>query len=449
MRLLATLVALTLIVAACTTSGTQDTTTTDTGAPTTPASGDVPPDDVSEVTETTSGATDVEPIDTTPVGIEDLPTALRVEILELVEATQRLRQLNFLEAPIITVVDDVELAERVRESIAEEAEGIDADEALYQLLGLLSTDTDLLALYTDLYGEQVAGYYDGDEGELVIPSNESLSPLQRATLVHELTHALTDQHFAMNDAYETLIDAEDFDAAAAYLSVIEGDATLTEVLYIQDLPPSDQQELISESLEADSSVFDTTPSFISDSLIFPYQEGFGFTQRLFQLGGFDEIGRAYLKPPQSTEQIIEPRDFGRDLPIEIAASVRELDGYELIYDSVWGELGFDTMFTQILGGDVARTASDGWGGDRFTYFYDGAEAALVLEYRGDREIDTEEMQQALFEYVSKAMDVGPAAGTGDAVTFTGNDFAAIRRDGVTLTFVAASDPVLGATLVSP
>ncbi len=431
-----------VLVAGCTRSADPGTASTsgDAGSTTTsvePTTTTAPAD-----TTTTGAAPDV-----SPVGLEDLSPELRAEVLELVELTQEVRELRFLEPPVITVVTDEELAQRVRESIEEEVEDLDADEALYVLLGLIPPDGDLLALYTDLYGEQVAGFYDGDEGELVIPSDASLSPLQRSTLIHELTHALTDQHFDMSANYEALVEQERFDEAAAYLSVIEGDATLTEILYIQDLPVAEQQALISESLEADSTAFDAAPRFIRDSLIFPYQEGFAFTQRLFELGGFFEIEKAYSKPPLSTEQIIEPRDFGRDLPIDVAAPVQTLDGYELIYDSVWGQLGFDTMFDQILGDDASRTASDGWGGDRYSYFYDGTESAMVLNYRGDSELDAEEMESALIAYIQTAMAVGAQSQISGFTAFSGDDFAAVSRDGSAVTFVAASDPAVGTILV--
>jgi hypothetical protein len=441
MRRFVFLLVLAVALVACNNGSSSETTTTT--QPTVTAETEAPTTTVAEVTTTTEG----DMPDVTPLGLENLTPELRSEVLELVELTQELRELRFLEPPVITVVDYEELARRVRETIEEEVDGIDADEALYALLGLIPADSDLLALYTDLYGEQVAGFYDGDEGELVIPSESSLTPLQRATLIHELTHALTDQHFDMSDNYEALVDEERFDEASAYLSVIEGDATLTEILYIQDLPVAEQQALISESLEADSTAFDAAPRFIRDSLIFPYQEGFAFTQRLFQLGGFFEIEKAYSKPPLSTEQIIEPRDFGRDLPIEVAAPTQTLDGYELVYDSVWGELGFDTMFDQILGDDASRTASDGWGGDRYSYFYDGTEAALVLNYRADSERDAEEMETALVAYVQAAMAVGNRTQIAGFDVFSGEDFAAVVRDGSAVTFVAASDPGAGTTLI--
>ncbi|MDH3250524.1 MAG: hypothetical protein OEQ47_16260, partial [Acidimicrobiia bacterium] len=223
MRRQLVIVSLAIALVACTDGTTSVSTTT---APATTTATEAPATTVPDETTTT----EAEAPDVTPLGLEDLSPELRAEVLELVELTQVVRELRFLEPPIITVVSDEELAQRVRESIEEEVEDLDADEALYVLLGLLPADGDLLALYTNLYGEQVAGFYDGDEGELVIPSEASLTPLQRATLIHELTHALTDQHFDMSANYEALVDEKRFDEAAAYLSLIEGDATLTEIL---------------------------------------------------------------------------------------------------------------------------------------------------------------------------------------------------------------------------
>ena len=43
--------------------------------------------------------------------------------------------------------------------------------------------------------------------------------------------------------------------------------------------------------------------------------------------------------PGTTEQVITPSDFGRDLPIEVTAPEVTVPAYELERTSVWGELG--------------------------------------------------------------------------------------------------------------
>ena len=55
----------------------------------------------------------------------------------------------------------------------------EVDEALYRLLGLVPADFELLDTVLSLYGESVAGYYDGDTSELVVTATEDVfSPLR-------------------------------------------------------------------------------------------------------------------------------------------------------------------------------------------------------------------------------------------------------------------------------
>ncbi len=93
----------------------------------------------------------------------------------------------------------------------------EVDEALYKLLGLVPADFQLLETVMSLYGDSVAGLYDGDTGELVVTATEDLfSPLEEATIVHEMTHALTDQVLEFNDHYNQLFDEQRYDEAAAF-----------------------------------------------------------------------------------------------------------------------------------------------------------------------------------------------------------------------------------------
>lgn len=408
--------------------------------------------DGSTTTSTTIAdtTTSTEPEDATFVplpGTESLSAELQQEIAELVAITEDLRELEFLRPPTITIVSGEELAERVRALIAEETEDVPADEALMELLGLIPPDLDLNTLYTDLYGEQVAGFYDGDTEEMVVPAtDEAFTALQRATLVHELTHALTDQRLEFSDRFDTLIEEERFDEVTAFQSVIEGDATLTEVLYITGLPFEDQQAILAESFAADRTVFDRAPEFVQGALLFPYDSGFAFVQRLYDIGGFDEVNRVYLEPPTSTEQIITPRDFERDLPVTVDLVMADPSGYERVYEAVWGELSFFLMFDQVLDGETADEASDGWGGDEYIQWFDGEQAALALDVRTDTDQDALELEDALIAYATAAMDVGDPSSDGIGTAFSGESFAFVARTGERVVFIAADDPVVGGAL---
>lgn len=430
-RLLAAL-AVALVVAACTPGGGSGATssTAPSSAPST--------SDGTAAPGTTATTT---PPTTLPPGTEELPEEIRAELGELIAITEEVRQLEFLEQPNVVVVTNDELAQRVREQLEEDLEDLPADQALYRLLGLLDPETDLAELYNDLYSEQVAGYYDGEVGELVVPmADDGFTVVQRATLVHELNHALTDQHYGFNARYLEMLDTDRYDEASAYQALIEGDAVLAELLFLQGLTPEQQGEFFAESLGVDTTVFDAAPRFIRDALIFPYDSGFIFVDQVNQAGGFGAIGEAYSAPPQSTEQIIDPTDFPADAPITVELPTVEIDGYELAYQSTWGELGFTLMFDQFLSAATSATAAGGWGGDTYQILFDGTEVVFVLRYRGDSIADAEELGAALDEYVLTAMAAGEEGEDLEGGTaYQDDDHALIRVDGSDLWFVAASD----------
>lgn len=424
-RLLAVLAAVSLL-AACTDDGATPTSgPADTAEPTTT----VP----AETTTTTS----------LPEGTEELPEEVRVELAQLIAATEDARQLEFLEQPNIVVVSQEEFEARIQEQLEEDTEDIPADEALYDLLGLIGADTDLFQIYSDLYTGGVLGFYDGRIDELVVPSNaDGFTVVQRATLIHELSHALTDQHFDHHARYVELLDNDRYDEAAAQLAVTEGDATLTELLYVQGLSAAEQAEFFAESFElADGADVDleSVPEFIRGSLYFPYEDGFLFVERLYSTGGFEAVEAVFADPPTSTEQILDPDDYGADLPIAVEISGDlALEGYELSYESTWGELGFALIFDQVIGADASDTAASGWGGDHYKLYFDGSEVVLVLTYRGDAASDADEMAAALRQYVETGMDTGGALDSNGGTIFQGEDNAWVSVDGSDVWFVAAS-----------
>ena len=419
--------ALALALVAC----TGDAATTST---TLPDVSSAPTTGETTTTVPSSSTTAAEAIPNGPLpGTENLPPEVTEELIELVGITEEVRGLQFVEMPVVTVVTEEELASRVQAQIAEDAEDFPADEALYQLLGLLSEDTNLEAMLTELYGEQVAGYYDGEVGELVVPMREDgFSVVQRATLIHELTHALTDQQFDFDLAFDAMIEEDRLDEASAYQALIEGDASLAEFHYLQTLSQSELGEFFAEALDVDTTALDAAPAFIQDSLIFPYDSGLAFNQQLYDDDGWASINEAYgTMPglPGTTEQVITPSDFGRDLPSEVTAPEVTVPAYELERTSVWGELGFRLMIDQVLGEDIGVDAADGWGGDAYSQWFDGTNAAMVLVFQGDTDRDTEELRVALASYAEAAVD--------------DEDFVSVEIVDERLVFIVADDTTVG------
>ncbi len=401
----------------------------------------------SEETSTTADAPT-----TTLTAAEAAQAILRSQIDELIEITEDYRELDFLEPPTVTVVTDEELAARVLQQLEDELDPDDLarDTALQVLLGLIGPEVDLFELYSDLYSEQVAGYYDGELQEMVVPAGTEFSELQKVTLVHELTHALTDQHFAFDERIEQL-DAEDrFDELSALQAVIEGDASFTEILYVTELPLSQQLAIVTDALEQDTTVLDQIPPFIEDLLLFPYLEGSEFIQTLWNSEtGFDLVNDAYLNPPTTTEQIYHPETYrSGEENNGVTLPDTSLPGYEVDEEAVWGEVSFRVMFDQGLPATTAERAASGWGSDWYRVLWDGEDVVYVLVYEGDTAQDAVEMYDALVAYVGSQMDAGEADTTESEATFSGNDFAYVEIDGDQVLFVASSDPDIGPTVVA-
>lgn len=417
-----------LLVVACTEESTTSTTvtaeTTTVGGQTTTSAG------VATTTTTPAAVTTTAP---DLSGLEGVSDEVRSQLEDLIRVAQEIRDLPFLTPPALTVVSGDELEARVRSDIEEQAEDFPADEALYQMLGLLNEDADLESIVLELYGEQVAGFYDGETGEIVVPAREDgFSLLQQGTLVHELVHALTDQHFGFYDPLQAMVDEERLDEASSYQALIEGDATFAEVQWVQSLSQREIGEFIAESLGIERSALDSAPRFLRESLLFPYDAGLAFAQSLYASGGWEPIDDAYstmLELTASTEQVITPSDFTRDLPVEVPITEIPVPGYELERTSSWGEQGFRVMLNQ---GSLVATmagAADGWGGDTYHQWFDGENAAIMLVYVGDTQRDLDELEDALLTFAGEA--------------FPEDHFAWVEELDGQLYFIAADDPLVG------
>jgi hypothetical protein len=425
--------ALALAVVACTPGSETSTTVSTSVEPTTTT---IPADESTTTGPATTTTTAPTPQVTQPdlSGLEGVSDEVRAQLAELITVAQEMRGLPFLTPPVITIVTEEELEALVRADIEEQSEDFPADEALYKLLGLLSEDADFEQIVLDLYGEQVAGYYDGDTGEIVVPAREDgFSLLQQGTMVHELVHAITDQHFGFNEIFQAMIDEDRLDQATAYQALIEGDATLAEVLWVQTLSQQQIGEFIAESLAIDTDALNDAPRFLTESLLFPYDSGLSFVQDLYvENGDWTEVNEAYsgMPPlPGSTEQVITPEDFGRDLPLEVKLPELTLAGYELERTSVWGEHGFRLLLNQGAGVETVAVAADGWGGDSYHQWFDGENAALLIVYSGDTSQDVDELEDALLAFATES--------------FPEDNFAWVDQVEGDLYFIAADDTAVG------
>ena len=244
---------------------------------------------------------------------DDVAASMREDIGVMVLEVEEARGLPFLEIPTVTILDEAEFTARVNRQLEED---IDADEianleALYKLLGMLDPDDDLRSMLVALYTEQVAGFYDPLGPEMVVPvSVDGITPLQEITIAHELVHALTDQHFDFNDLYEDKIENGTGDDAAATLSLVEGDATYQQFLYLEAIDPVEAAAAALESLTIDQTVLESMPDWLQADLAFPYEAGASCSRRSSCSRAVSSWStRRTSNHPVSTEQILDPNKY--------------------------------------------------------------------------------------------------------------------------------------------
>ena len=443
---LALAAALAALVAAC--GGEPEPTPTPTSAPTaplaaTPTIAPTPTPAASPTaTPTSAPAFDPGPVilPTTVAAIRTpMPTpapsgALDATLDDVQLRASRLRErFAFLDVER-EFIDQAELRERLSDSLEENREDIALAQGIYTTLGILDADTDLFELLVNLYSGSVLGFFDSDEDKIyVVDNDDDLSPRDVLTYAHEYAHALQHRNFDLQAALDALDDA-DTDRSLAYRGLVEGDATIVEVLYFNyELTGQQQTEARQESSASSDDPFADAPRLVRDSMLFPYTRGFEFTvQLLQQAGGWALIDDAFANPPVSTEQVLHTDKF-LEFETPVPVVLPSLGG---ALGEAWSEAGQDTLGEFLISSylamtgeqsaaaeSTAATAAAGWGGDRLA-LWEHADGGLVLAWRlvWDTEADASEFYDAAREALraQSETDWRPAeAGDGEALDLPG------------------------------
>jgi uncharacterized iron-regulated protein len=182
----------------------------------------------------------------------------------------------------------------------------------------------------------VQGYYSLKDKALFI-YDDIKGSYERGVLVHEMVHALQDQHFNLKKLHQQSFQGDEELALAA---LIEGDATFTMI----ELLKKDQPK-VALMLE--------TPLEKSRNLqnAFLYAQGARYVKALKEKGGWQAVNGAYRFPPQATATILHPGERFSTIDLGPGKSVGE---YGLI------ALLADHPETKAL----AVQAAAGWRGDR-------------------------------------------------------------------------------------
>ncbi|HWJ41517.1 MAG TPA: hypothetical protein VNT29_10295 [Candidatus Limnocylindrales bacterium] len=284
---------------------------------------------------------------------------------------QDLRQLRFKQ-PVPLVVKTPDEAESMMEAdlMRDYTDNrLEADAVAGALTGLYPAGLNLKAASLKLLKSQVAGFYDPHGKEMVLVeggadigiwNSAAQFMIQRDVvgemlLAHELTHALQDQNFGLESSLDKVKDNDDRELALK--SVAEGDATIAGFAYALGRMDDSTADLLANNLkqlpQALAAAAPNTPEGLSVPLLFQYSDGARFVAEAYRRGGWAAVDALYLKPPQSSHQILHPAlyfDSSAPSPqILLAGYENIMSGWKKTDDDTYGELLLRIILERNLG----------------------------------------------------------------------------------------------------
>ncbi|NHN48326.1 hypothetical protein G9464_12060 [Halostella sp. JP-L12] len=278
------------------------------------------------------------------------------------------------------------------------------DDQVWEAAFLVGEETTAGEAFGEVYGGSVTGYYAGGQIVLVADDPDAVA-VDRATLVHELVHALQAQQLNLGERRSS------FDGRKAVTSVVEGDAN-----YVMDR--------YQERCEAEWDCIEQVPRTASDRsynrglflvTYLPYSEGPELVGDLRDRGGWDAVDDAFEDYPASTEQVIHPERYPDETPANVTVPDRSSDDWErfdrggetlgegALYATFWqnGVIPEDHLRSDERRYNYSHPITDGWAGDRVVPYRNGDDRGYVFRTKWDTVEDAREFRAAYLELLDE------------------------------------------------
>lgn len=334
----------------------------------------------------------------------DHPEAWDPRVAELAAYAESVRGLEF-DHPVL--VDFLTAAEYTKETTQDEdgldedsRVGLDRQAASLRAIGVASGEVDLFTAFNTVADGGTLAFYDPVEQVVRVRGTEMTVGLQ-VTLVHELTHALQDQHFDLEQLYEDDLDSS---ASTAFRALIEGDALRVEDAYATEELSTEEQATYDDeyaaAVEVSAASTVEVPPFISASFSVPYLLGQPFVTMLANQGGNAAVDDAFHDPPFTEEHLFDPASYlGGESSDEVALDLD--DDIEVQEEGPFGSPSWYLMLAERIDPKVAFDAALGWAGDAYAIFKANGRTCVRAVFTGDRSSDEKEMASALRAWASE------------------------------------------------
>ncbi len=328
------------------------------------------------------------------------PDAWDPRVADLADFVARERRLTFEHPVFVDFLDDEAFRRTVvagdDDLTVEDRDDLEQGTQLLRATGLVPGSFDLLESSNQLTGEGILAYYDSMAERITVRGTE-LTPGLRATLVHELTHALQDQHFDLSRVGALPTDS----ANNALRAVVEGDALRVEQGWSEQLAPAERNALDAERLaEVEGTETSGVPGALSAFFSAPYELGAPFIDVVHSERDQAGLDEALRVPPTTEEQLLDPFAYLENdeaLVVEAPAPAEGAIGHQ---EGDFGALTWFIVLAEHLDPRRALAAVDGWGGDAYVAFERDGRACVRSAFQGDTDAETDEMEAALVEWAA-------------------------------------------------
>ncbi|WP_435360929.1 Hvo_1808 family surface protein [Haloarchaeobius sp. DFWS5] len=372
---------------------------------------------------------------------------------------EELRQLEFKRPVTVEVISRTDHQNR---SANQEGQGESKNrwnDQVWESLFISEEGKPIEAEFNTVSGSAVLGYYrTGSDTIVIVSDTPDQLVVSNTTFIHELTHALQDQHF---DLKKLQRNAKTQDLQLAYNGLIEGEANYIEALYSNRCASAEWACVTTPATQSGGGNSDVNLGILV-TIFQPYSDGPWFIHKQVEAGGWDAVNDLWKNPPTSSSEIIHVDPSVA--PASVTVEDRAKNGWETFdegSDTV-GEASIFTMFwyqgrqynisaidTSSFGEksgdfdtyDYRSPASTGWVGDAVLPYQKGGEYGYVWTTKWASENDASEflstyqtvLQGHGAEEVRSGVWVIREGGFADAFR--------IERDGTSVTVVNA--PTVG------
>ncbi len=307
---------------------------------------------------------------------------------------------------------------------------------LWEGLFVTGERADAARQQTTLLQDRVAGFYLPGQNRVYVITNGK-GRIDNATLVHELTHAMQDQHVNLSSPQ---LHSNSMDERRGHDGLTEGEATYVEKRYANRCGNSWQcvgkVQIARKRTPYGGGKLPPYNLAMQVALIQPYSDGPAYVASKYDSGGWRAVTEQYRNPPDSSKAVIHPHERNEP-PAPLHLGEQATNGWKLYGkhgtngSQTVGEAGIYTMFWYQgrTGGnpiihwqrfqnpdngkydlfDYSSRPSDGWANDRLWPYHSSKKRGYVWRTKWETNRDAVQFERAYRKLLrgKHARRVGP------------------------------------------